>query len=84
MKKYQLWASTYESVETMQKHQASDHALEIKRISSPFIVLAESLQDAAKQFQKSKIFDDFSSNNSGKVVYIYSIDDKSLPVRIDL
>jgi hypothetical protein len=68
----------------MQRHQASDYALEIKRISSPFSVLANSVQDAARQFQETEIFDAFVSSNIGKNVYIYSIDEKAMPVRIDL
>ena len=48
MRIYYLWASTYESVELMEKHHESDYALELlsRRVSDPFHVLAESPQDA--------------------------------------
>ena len=61
MRIYYLWASTYESVELMEKHHESDYALELlsRRVSDPFHVLAESPQDAAEQFQESTQFEAF-------------------------
>lgn len=84
MRVYYLWASTYESVELMEKHQESDYALELlsRRVSDPFHVLAESPQDAEEQFQESMQFAAFSSRNIGKTVFIYYINDAGLLVRV--
>ena len=84
MNEYRLWASTYDSVELMRKHCVSDHALEIKRVSSPFCAQAKSLQDAAKQFRASEMYNAFLSSHLGKMVYLYHINDESVLVRIDL
>ena len=86
MRIYYLWASTYESVELMEKHHESDYALELlsRRVSDPFHVLAESPQDAAEQFQESTQFAAFSSRNIGKTVFIYYINDAGLLVRVDI
>ena len=85
MRIYYLWASTYESVELMEKHHESDYALELlsRRVSDPFHVLAESPQDAAEQFQESLQFEAFLSRNVGKSVFIYYDDDagRLMPVR---
>ncbi len=84
MNEYQLWASTYDSVEMMRKHRVSDNALEIKRVSSPFCTRAKSLRDAAKQFQETDMYNAFLSSHVGKKVYLYYINDESVLVRIDL
>ena len=86
MRIYYLWASTYESVELMEKHHESDYALELlsRRVSDPFCVLAESPQDAAEQFQESMQFEAFVSRNAGKLVFIYYINNDGLLVRIDI
>ena len=86
MRMYYLWASTYESVELMQKHHKSDYALELlsRRVSDPFHVLAESPQDAAEQFQESMQFAAFLSRNIGKTVFIFYINDAGLLVRLDI
>ena len=53
MRMYYLWASTYESVELMEKHHESDYALDLlsRRVSDPYYALAESPQDAAEPFR---------------------------------
>lgn len=86
MRMYYLWASTYESVELMEKHHESDYALELlsRRVSDPFHVLAESPQDAAEQFQESTQFEAFVSRNIGKTVFIYYHDDAGVLVRVDI
>ena len=86
MRMYYLWASTYESVELMEKHHESDYALELlsRRVSDPFCVLAESPQDTAEQFQESMQFEAFVSRNAGKPVFIYYINNDGLLVRIDI
>ena len=66
MKKYQLYASTYKSVEQMKAHHISDIALEIKRSSGPFFTSAETPQEAARQFQETKQFDVFCRSMLGK------------------
>ena len=85
MRIYYLWASTYESVELMEKHHESDYALELlsRRVSDPFHVLAESPWDAAEQFQVSPQFEAFLLRNVGKPVFIYCDDDAGclMPVR---
>lgn len=83
MKKYQLYASTYESVEQMRAHQQSDHALEIKRHSGPFYTSAEKPQEAARQFQETEQFDAFLSQHTGKTVYTYYINNAGDPVKIE-
>ena len=85
MRMYYLWASTYESVELMEKHHESDYALELlsRRVSDPFHVLAESPQDAAEQFQESPQFEAFLSRNVGKPVFICYDDDAGVVVRLD-
>ena len=85
MRIYYLWASTYESVELMEKHHESDYALELlsRRVSDPFHVLAESPQDAAEQFQESTQFDAFLLHNIGKTVFIYYINDAGQLVKVD-
>ena len=79
-----LWASTYESVELMEKHHESDYALELlsRRVSDPFHVLADSPQDAAEQFQESPQFEAFLSRNVGKSVFIYYDDDAGRLVQV--
>ena len=86
MRMYYLWASTYESVELMEKHHESDYALELlsRRVSDPFHVLAESPQDAAKQFQDSTQFEALLSRNVGKPVFIYYNNDTNELVRVDI
>lgn len=84
MKKYQLYASTYESVEQMKAHHISDIALEIKRSSRPFYAFAETPQEAAKQFQETEEFDAFWSLHGGKPVSTYYINDIGDPVKIEL
>lgn len=86
MRSFYLYASTYESVELMHRHYESDHALELRtsRVSAPFYVLAESPQDAAKQFQESPQYEAFSSQNVGKSVYIYHRNDTDCLVRVDI
>ena len=85
MRIYYLWASTYESVELMEKHHESDYALELlsRRVSDPFHVLAESPQGAAEQFRESTQFEAFLSRNIGKTIFIYYQDDagRLMPVR---
>ena len=84
MRIYYLWASTYESVELMEKHHESDYALELlsRRVSDSFRVLAESPQDAAEQFQESTQFEAFVSRNIGKTVFIYYDDDAGRLVQV--
>ena len=83
MKKYQLYASTYESVEQMKAHHISDIAVEIKRSSSPFFTSAETPQDAARLFQETEQFDTFLSQHAGKMVSTYYINDAGDPVKIE-
>lgn len=84
MKRFKLYASTYESVEQMRAHQESDRALEIKRSSNPYYVNAETPQEAAKQFQETEQFDVFLSLHGGKPVSTYYINDIGDPVKIEL
>ena len=85
MRIYYLWASTYESVELMEKHHESDYALELlsRHVSDPFHVLAESPQDAAAQFQESPQFEAFLSRNVGKPVFIYYQNDAGILIWLD-
>ena len=83
MKKYQLYASTYESVEQMKAHHISDIALEIKRSSSPFYTSAKTPQEAARLFQETKQFDAFLSQHTGKTVSTYYINNVGDPVKIE-
>ena len=85
MRVYYLWASTYESVDQMERHHESDCALDLlpSRVSDPYRVLAESPQDAAEQFQESTQFDAFLLHNIGKTVFIYYINDAGHLVKVD-
>ena len=83
MKRFKLYASTYESVEQMRAHQQSDHALEIRRSSYPFFVNAKTPQEAARLFQDTEQFDTFLSQHAGKTVSTYYINDAGDPVKIE-
>lgn len=85
MRMYYLWASTYKSVDLMERHRKSDYALDLlsSRVSDTYHVLAETPQDAAKQFRESIQFEAFLSRNISNPVFIYCSNDSDVLVRLD-
>lgn len=77
MKKYELFASIYESTDKLHSNQMIGHALDFSYVSELFTVWSESLDDAKDQFYCSSQFDAFADKYHGFHVYTFLIDEHS-------
>lgn len=76
MKKYELFASIYESTDKLQSNQMIGHALDFSYVSELFTVWAESPDDAKDQFYCSSQFNVFADKYHDVHVYTFLIDEQ--------
>ena len=84
MRKFRLFASTYESAELMKRHHQSDCALELipDRISDLFDIIDDKQEKALERFLDSTQYKTFLTRCAGKTVYFYYLNELGEPVRI--
>ena len=85
MRRFYLFASTYESAELMKRHHQSDCALELTpdRISDLFETIDDTQEKVVEQFLDSIQFETFMTRCTGKTVCIYYLNELGEPVGID-
>lgn len=69
MKEYRLFATIYESMEEMQRHQTRDYALEWPYITKEVRIEADSLKKAVEKFAYMQEVDELMEQSREKTIY---------------
>lgn len=64
MKNYELFASVYQTVETMLRAELRDRALELETVSRLSVIPANSLHEAIDKMVEIPEFDDYAAKHS--------------------
>ena len=64
LKNYELFASVYQTVETMLRAELRDRALELETVSRLFVIPANSLHEAIDKMVEIPEFDDYAAKHN--------------------